>query len=520
MTRDEIEHIEHCRIQRQEQLDAEKDPLERNKWGQFATPQKLAKSITRYALSLLGDSRVRFLDPAIGTGSFYSALLQLAPAHLIESASGTELDPAFAGASRDLWANAGLQVAVGDFTRQPLPEKLFNLILTNPPYVRHHHIPTEAKNRLKAQVARTLRLETSGLAGLYTYFLLLAHEWLEEEGLSVWLIPSEFMDVNYGSTLRRYLTECVTLLHIHRFRPSDTQFTDAMVSSAVVVFRKSPPGRDHRARLSLGGPIEKPELEATVPISTLAALPKWTRFPEDLILKPVGGLTLGDLFSIKRGIATGANDFFILSEADAGHWEIPRQFLRPILPGPRHLTSDVVDSKAEGMPDVSPQLYLLDCAEDEDAIRNNWPRFYQYLQSGREKNVHASYLTSRRAPWYSQEKRPPAPFLCTYMGRSGNGKAPFRFIWNRSNATAHNVYLLLYPRESLRQVLRHHPEREADVFQALQRIASAEIVSGGRVYGGGLHKVEPRELSQIQAASVVAGISSYLVIERQARLFA
>ncbi|HEV3443367.1 MAG TPA: hypothetical protein VG099_01935 [Gemmataceae bacterium] len=25
---------------------------------------------------------------------------------------------------------------------------------------------------------------------------------------------------------------------------------------------------------------------------------------------------------------------------------------------------------------------------------------------------------SRRIPWYAQEKRAPAPFLCTYMGRT------------------------------------------------------------------------------------------------------
>ncbi len=81
---------------------------------------------------------------------------------------------------------------------------------------------------------------------------------MEEQGLAIWLIPSEFMDVNYGVTLRRYLTEHVTLLHIHRFCPTDVQFTDALVSSAVVVFRKSPPPAGHTARFSFAGPIEHP----------------------------------------------------------------------------------------------------------------------------------------------------------------------------------------------------------------------------------------------------------------------
>ena len=68
----------------------------------------------------------------------------------------------------------------------------------------------------------------SGLAGLYCYFLLIAHAWLAENGLAAWLIPSKFMDVNYGDEVKRYLTERVSLLQIHRFCPSDVQFDDAL----------------------------------------------------------------------------------------------------------------------------------------------------------------------------------------------------------------------------------------------------------------------------------------------------
>src|SRR5207302_6159457 len=82
-------------------------------------------------------------------------------------------------------------------------------------------------------------IKISGLAGLYCYFLLLADAWLADGGFGIWLIPSEFMDVNYGQAVKRYLTEDVKLVHIHRFCPADVQFSDALVSSAVVVFEKT-----------------------------------------------------------------------------------------------------------------------------------------------------------------------------------------------------------------------------------------------------------------------------------------
>lgn len=512
--------IEQRRQIEQVHLDGLKSATERNKWGQFATPFQLSLSIARYAKKIFGKGTIRFLDPATGSGAFYSALSEAVPTNRIESAVGIEIDPLFASAAKELWGKQGLHVVQGDFTGQRPPARGFNLILTNPPYVRHHHLNSEIKDRLRAQLATSLGMEISGLAGLYCYFMLLCHDWMEEEGLAIWLVPSEFMDVNYGVTLRRYLTERVTLLHIHRFCPSDVQFTDALVSSAIVVFRKALPSVGHRVRFSLGGPIDDPTSEASLPLDVLCHSRKWTRFPARVAIENEDELTLGDLFVIKRGLATGSNDFFILNDEEIKDWHIPRRFLKPILPGPRHLTANIIERQLDGCPNVSPQLFLLDCSEPEDKIKSAWPRFYEYLQKGRQEQTHTSYLASHRAPWYSQEQRPPAPFLCTYMGRSTNGKNPFRFIWNRSEATAHNVYLMLYPKGSLRTALNQHPELQPRVFAALQRITSAEFVSEGRVYGGGLHKMEPKELARVPARGVVESLDGHVRDERQEELFA
>jgi len=512
--------IEGRRQKEQARLDSEKTAAERNKWGQFATPPELARSLARYARGLLGEGSVRFLDPAIGTGSFYSALLEVFPPNAIETATGIELDPSFAAAATSLWKKSGLHVVEGDFTKQLPPSRRFNFVLTNPPYVRHHHLAGADKDRLKAQLAHSLHMEISGLAGLYCYFLLLCHDWLDDDSLAIWLIPSEFMDVNYGATVRQYLSERVTLLHIHRFSPTDVQFTDALVSSAVVVFRKSRPPSGHRARFSLGGPIEEPHSEALVPGDSLRHARKWTQFPARTTVESTDEPTLGDLFSIKRGLATGSNSFFILNDEEIRHWHIPGRFLKPILPGPRYLTTDVIEPQSGTARAVFPRLYLLDCREPEDKIKTTWLRFYEYLQKGREDGIHVSYLASHRTPWYSQEQRPPAPFLCTYMGRSADGKHPFRFIWNRSEATAHNVYLMLYPKSRLREALEKHPELEARVFGALQRIAPGHLISEGRVYGGGLHKVEPKELAKVPARIVFDSIDGHIRVERQESLFA
>ena len=502
--------LEERRIEEQVLLDSLKTAAERNKLGQFATPTALSLSLTRYGVAILGDTPLRFLEPAVGTGSFFSALSKVCKPKQIVSAVGVELDPLFAETASRLWAERGLDVVQGDFTKlEPPSSRRFNLVITNPPYVRHHHLGSEEKVRLSAQVSRSLRLSISGLAGLYCYFLLHAHDWMEENGLGIWLIPSEFMDVNYGDTLRRYLSENVTLIQIHRFCPTDVQFSDALVSSAVLIFRKALPPPKHAVRFSFGGPIECPENAAVVALDTVRRSRKWTQFPKNTVVRRREELNLGDLFTIKRGLATGANKFFILTEARVLDWNIPQAFVKSILPGPRYLQQDVIETLKDGTPNVSPRLYLLDCAESEECIKVKWPRFYEYLEQGKAAKIHESYLASHRALWYSQEQRPSAPFLCTYMGRSRNGKHPFRFIWNRSQATAHNVYLLLYPKSSLQVAFTRFPELEGRVFETLQEITPVQLLSEGRVYGGGLHKVEPKELAQVDARPIADVIKTH-----------
>lgn len=515
-----LQGIEEIRQEQQIHLDSLKTAAERNRWGQFATPPELALTLARYAHSLMGDEPVRFLDPAIGTGSFYSALVRTFPPECIVGAAGIELDPLFAKAAATLWGNTGLRVVEGDFTQQRSPAQRFNLVIANPPYVRHHHLSADEKLRLNNYLGHSLHLTISGLAGLYCYFLLLCHDWMDDGGLAVWLIPSQFMDVNYGAALRLYLTERVTLLHLHHFSPTDVQFADALVSSAIVVFRKTPPPQGHRARFSFAGPLDRPKSESPVLLDVLRRSQKWTRFPAHSVASDNTDPQLGGIFDIKRGIATGSNGFFLLTEQEIEEWQIPRRFVKPILPGPRYLPGDIIEALPNGVPQVSPRLFLLDCREPEQRIETTWPRFAEYLRLGRQQNIHAAYLTSRRSPWYSQEQRPPAPFLCTYMGRSSNGKAPVRFLWNRSQATAHNVYLMLYPKGVLQDALKDHPEIEGRVFEALQRITAAQFLSEGRAYGGGLHKVEPKELAQISARPLLDSIEAYIRLERQAPLFA
>lgn len=498
--------LEQRRCALQAALDVQKSQAERNKLGQFATPTQLARDLLAFGLGLLPEGEsVRFFDPAIGTGSFYSALLATIERRPLIWARGFEIDPHYERPARQLWEGERLQITLGDFTDQAVPRveaDRANLLICNPPYVRHHHLTSGAKARLQ-EAAREARVELSGLAGLYCYFMALSHSWLSEGGVAGWLIPSEFMDVNYGRALKAYLLREVTLLHVHRFDPKNVQFDDALVSSAVVWFRKEKPKAHHAVTFSYGGMMQTPAISKCVSVVDLESAGKWTRFPKQDAEAEHDGYRLGDLFSIKRGIATGANDFFILEEDKARALGLPQEFLRPILPSSRHIKANEVKADEAGVPLLEKRLFLLDCDRPESELKLNYPALWDYLETGLE-HVASGYLCRSRRFWYAQERRDAAPIVCTYIGRSDHDRQPFRFLLNNSKATATNVYLCLYPQPLIASRLREQPGALRRLWEALNAIGRETLLGNGRVYGGGMHKLEPKELANVPADELAA----------------
>lgn len=491
--------VEEKRLTIQAELDALKSSAERNKLGQFATPTSLARDIVKYAGGLIPEKEpIAFLDPAVGTGSFYSALRNVYPNGRVDSALGHEVDPHYGHPSIDLWKAKGLSLKLSDFTlEEPKPD--YNLIICNPPYVRHHHLSASDKARLLDLSFRSGGVKLSGLAGLYCHFLAISHAWMKEGGIAAWLIPSEFMDVNYGRAIKEYLLTRVTLLSIHRFDPQDVQFADALVSSAVVVFKNSPPPVKHKVAFTFGGKLSAPHIKKSYSVSDLRDEQKWTRFPNQAVRKKSTSLVFSDLFKVKRGLATGNNDFFIHTKEDikANGW--PMELFRPILPSPRYLTEDIVLADAKGRPVLKSTLYLLDTKLPEEEIATRYPLLSAYLEEGKKALVDKQYLCSRRVPWYSQENRPAAPMYCTYLGRSDKKSGrPFRFIRNLSSATVTNVYLALYPTEMLATLGGDPEEMLTRIWKYLNTIPAEDLLGEGRVYGGGLHKLEPRELGNVK----------------------
>lgn len=484
-----LNQVETARQEAQKTIDAAKTIEDRRRMGQFATPFELASAIVRETRPYLhGEGGLTMLEPSVGTGAFVSAAYAELGRSLKE-VFACERDAVFHRAAVCLWGGRRCRIVEGDFTAL-VPESRADVVFANPPYVRHHAIPCADKKRLQSAVARRADVSISGLAGLYCHFLLLSWNWMKPGAVGAWLIPSEWMSVNYGKALRDFLTQRVTLLRVHTFDAADVRFSDALVSSCVVWFRNVMPERA-KAVFTYGTDLEHPIRSETYGREVLRKASKWPprRGGED-----GDGLRLGDCFDIRRGIATGDNGFFVLNESTVREKGIPRRYLKPILPSPRHLKVDHVKADTLGVPVNAERRFLLDCTGYEIA---ELPASVQsYLASGIEDTAKRNLCASRNV-WYAQEQREPAPILCSYMGRGSAGGVPVRFILNDSRAIATNSFLMLYPKGALAQFVHGDSERNEAVWNILLGISAQDIRNAGRSYGGGLQKIEPRELARV-----------------------
>ena len=360
----------------------------------------------------------------------------------------------------------------------------------NPPYSRHHAIPPWEKEAIHAGFEQRLGLRLSRLAGLHVLFLVRAIEVVTNGGRLAFITPAEWLDVNYGRTIKRFVLDRARVEALVIFERDHLFFDGALTTAAITFLREgAPAGPTRVVRL----PRRLPEVEdvlaavagektgLSVETVELSAETRWSRPGHRRVSR---GKRLGDLARVRRGIATGCNRFFVVSEADCREHHLNRSDLRPCITTPRLVDGDQFSLKdLERLPDDI-RRWVLDCRDPASANRDD--ALGKYLRWGMDVHgAHAGYLASRREPWYALEQRGDSPILFTYMNR----KRP-RFIRNRASAVPLNTFLIVEPQAGI---------NSDELWRALNsKHVLRQLAHERRNYGGGLWKLEPAELGEIR----------------------
>lgn len=452
--------------------------------GAVYTPEPIVRSMLDWSAGQGTPARV--VDPGAGSGRYLLAAAAKFPrAHLV----GIELDPVAALMLRANLAVRGLTrratVVVDDFRVAALPAtRGRTLFLGNPPYVRHHDIAQDWKQWF-AVSAKAYGVKASKLAGLHIHFFLRALQLAKPGDVGTFITSAEWLDVNYGATLRQLLTERLGGMAVHVLDARAMPFEDVATTGVITCFTLGQqPAEGLRVRAvdsleTLNG-LSKGTLVSWDRVRTA---PRWSPLLRPARAVPEGYVELGELCRVHRGQVTGSNGVWIAGDHAT---DLPRSVLMPTITKARDLLA-AGDELHCAQPlrrviDIPPDLDELD-----DADRRAVERF---LKWAKRQGADRSYIAQHRRAWWAVGLKSPAPILSTYMAR----RAP-AFVRNLCGARHINVAHGLYPRQEL-------PGTTLDALAGWLR--TNVITEDGRTYAGGLTKFEPKELERIWVPNLEA----------------
>ncbi|MBW4078440.1 MAG: N-6 DNA methylase [Acidobacteria bacterium] len=456
---------------------------DRRRLGQFFTPIDLGRVMARWVLE---GKPSQILDPGCGSGSLLIAAAheEMGETRLV----GLDVDPLaveMAVANVRLRRLEGVEFRTADFLLDEIPGAPDGIIC-NPPYTRHQELSARQKEAIYGGFRKRLGIDFSQLSSLHALFLIRAIEISSPGARLAFITPSHWLDKIYAVPIKEYVLAHAHVETIVGIPAAESVFEHAVTTATITFITKGAKTKDTRLIQSSSGrgldvhrAITNRDVGQHVRLSSNK---KWSRIPVSLSTGP----RLGDLAKVRRGVATGCNEFFVLSEGLRKELGIARCSVVACLPSPKQLHSELVTQESLSALPSSTRRWLL----NPQKIRREGP-LAEYLDHGLDtyglldRRLVKDRVSAKRK-WHQVNPNVRSPIVATYINRGPNA----RFVRNQVGAVVLNNWLAIEPRpgvdvEALFEVLNH-----PTVLKSLRQHA--------REYGNDMWKLEPSELSDIR----------------------
>lgn len=466
--------------------------------GAFFTPPAIANFLASWAIHSASD---RVLEPSCGEASF---LIAAASAKSkfglgeIGGLFGVELHPPTAVEARAKLDALGhrTQITIGDFFDYS-PSEPFDVVLGNPPFIRYQTFSGEGRAK---GIAAALRqgVGLNKLASAWAAFLVHACSFLKPDGRLGLVLPAELLSVSYAATVRSFLMKRFASLKIVTFE----QHVFPGVQEEIVLLLASNSGETDKFELLQARNLD--DLEGSLGKRWSYFRPqrvdeKWTYafIPEDVlsVYRSFGSRksveSLGGWGRAYLGCVTGANDFFVFAETEARARGFDQRDLISVLPpGSGHLKGvELAKAAWNHLRNEGHKVHLFSptTAKLSAAARS-------HIEAGEANNVPHGYKCRVRKPWWRVPLVEKPDLIVSYMTHEG-----VRLVANTAQVqitNSHYGFRLARGRKTIGSKLLP--------IAALNSLTLLGSEMEGRSYGGGLLKIEPREVERVPVPSHTA----------------
>jgi len=468
----------------EDKYSSETDAKHRKSLGQFFTPFKVASFMADWILDNKKKS-LSLLDPATGLGIFERAI----------DSKNQDKKIAF-----DLWEidkkisnilPAALSeiefeknIITGDFLTSSWNKK-YDGIIANPPYYKHHFIKN--KNDIYQQICSKTYFNFSIQTNIYCWFLIKAMNLLNDGGKLAFIVPSEFLNANYGEDIKKYLIQSGIVLHLINVNYKESVFDNALTTSIIVLAEKNKINSSAinffnvskiEELSNLTTFLEKHE-RREIDVKILDPKVKWRNYFNGYTKKEDKNLIpLSEIGKFSRGIATGSNEYFTLTLEQKNELNIPKECLIPCITKSNFVKGiKFTKENFSELINQNKKVYLFNglISDNKDCTA--------YIKKGEQEGIHNRFLTKNRSPWYALEKRDLSNIWAPVFNRKG-----LKFIWNTSDCINLTCFHSFYPKKK---------EYLDVLFIYLNTDFAKKLFDREkREYGDGLDKFEPNDINK------------------------
>jgi len=457
----------------------------------------------------------RILDPSFGGCVFLNAAMEALSAlgcqNPVQLVFGVDVDPkAIRYAEPILRCGAAKgQFVTADFLGlrpEALGEDLFDVVVGNPPYVKHQWLKGEVRQAAEL-VRKNAGVKIPGRASYWAYFVAHCLSFLAPGGRLALILPGTFLHADYASEIRQDLVKrfrqvVLILLHERVFRGAQEE--------SVILLAEGYGTDPEYAGIATAESIQK--LNDTVSNLPVTTTPLNNRADNGNWLKSVMSSTgvelyeklsqsmmtikLGELAKISIGTVTGANAFFALTSEQRRALNIPLAWVRPLIARSSFLRGlTFTDGDWSSMAaHKAARVFLIDTSRKVPLP----PPLETYLRHGCDRGIHQAYKCRTRHPWHAVPICPPPDAFLQYMA----ALQP-RLVLNYSRASCTNsIHTVNWAMPLSKKMIA------SVALSFLSTFTQLSIELAGRSYGGGVLKLEPGEAVRVQLVLPDDGIDN------------
>ena len=450
----------------------------RRSLGQYFTPDAVASFMRDWVLA---SGIPSLYDPAFGLGAFLPQETQAI------DFSASEIDKtAVDYYNRN---DGGKKITLDNEDYLLSWGKKHANIVCNPPYMRFQNF--QNRDIVAALFEKHLGIKLPGHTNIASAFLLKSLSELNGRGRLAYIMPFEFLNTGYGGLVKENLVKNSGLAAVVKLNCEKEVFPDVTTSICIVLYdaavRHETAHFYNVSKVGDLGKFQSLKPADSVSISQLKPIEKWGSFFKGrrIAINQKQTVPLNFYGHFNRGIATGANEFFVLSPSRAKSLGLEEHDCRPCITRSAQIRAPFFGrDNLRQMFDSDEQVLLF------SANGNASPAAREYIQLGQQQGFHERFLTRHRRPWYKTEERSPAPLLLGVFSRGG-----YKIIWNESSALNLTCYHGFQPNMFGGKYLRH-------LFLYLLSTTGREIAAFSmRTYGNALDKFEPNDINTIPVPS-------------------